>query len=108
MLDTEVLKEFKQKKERKAELKEELRIVEEELGLLEGQIINTFADLGIGSIKPMAQKILEEQGLTSMITLNYQSLSAYIREIVKSGEDLPEEFNGVISYHDKMSLRLTK
>jgi len=129
MVETEVLKTYKIKREKKTKLKEELRLIDNELGLLEGQIIDSFIELGIGSIeidgkriatsktiwarvepgmKEKAKEMLEEMNLTSMISFNYQSLSAYIREIVQSGEDLPEEFKGIIGYYEKMGLRLTK
>lgn len=129
MLATDTLKQYKIKRERKTKLQEELRGLEEEIGLLEGTIIDTFIDLGINSIdidgkristtsqiwarvepgmKEAAKKMLEEQGLGFLISFNHQSLSAYVREIVKSGEDLPVEFDGIISFYDRLGLRLTK
>ena len=126
-MDINILRQYKEKREEKAKLSEQLKMIEGEIKLLEDMIINNFADEGIKSInvdgktittssqiwakiapdkKEEAKHILRELGLDSIITLNYQSLSAYIREIVKSGEELPEQFRDVIGYHDKVGLRM--
>jgi len=126
-MDFNILRQYKEKREEKTKLNEQLKFIEGEIKLLEDMIINSFANEGVNSIKidgktittssqiwakiaegqkEKAKEVLKELGLDSIITLNYQSLSAYIREIIKSGEELPEQFRDVIGFHDKISLRL--
>jgi hypothetical protein len=51
---------------------------------------------------------LRSAGLDEHITIGYMSLSAYMRETLKGGEQLPPEFDGAIDFEERTSLRVRK
>ena len=125
----ELLKRFKEKKERKSALDKEVKEINQELEALKERILEMFLTSGVDSIKVdgktissykqiwakidptnkvKAREILKSMGLEdSLVTLNHQALSAYIREFVQEGNDLPKEFDGVIGFHEVENVRLT-
>ena len=126
-MDVATLRRFKELREKKTALELELKEINEELDRYADIITNEFATEGIDSMKidgknivpssmiwakvepgkkEEAKAILESMGLDDMVGFNFQRLSAYVREIIKSGDNLPKEFEGVIGYYEKISLRL--
>ena len=127
MIDTEVLRKFKELREQKTALNSELREVNEQLDQYTNAITEMFATDGIDSIKvdgktiykrnqiwakiedgkkEQAMEILEKLGFDDMISLSWQRLSAFVREHIENDAPLPPEFEGVIGHTDKISLGL--
>ena len=133
MLNMERLKEFVEKDARKQALKRELNQLNKELNELEPELLESFAEEGVESIKvdgrivflhrqiwaqvvggacnrPLAVEALKRAGLSDFVSENFNSnqLSAYMRELERNGEPLPEEFDGILEANEKFSLRTRK
>jgi len=121
--------------ERYAELKDAKRVLEneiaklqEEINTLEPQLLDTFAEQGVNSIKTQSgfsvslrrqvwarvldrdrvRDVLESQGLGWLLTPNSSQLSAWLREQEKDGRSLPNEFSGVVEPFERFSLSVRK
>ena len=59
---------------------------------------------------PRAIAALQSAGLDDFVQerFNTQSLSAFVRELDKNDEELPDEFKGAIKVTEKVSLRVRK
>lgn len=141
-LDTERLRRFVALENRKKELKAELEAVEAELTELDADLQPEFVEAGIQSVRcdgrtlylhrqfwagmvdgdrPRAVTALRTAGMDDYVfeTFNTQSLSAYVRERVKSGQEdgqlvedvymlLPDSFRGAINVTEKINIRSRK
>jgi hypothetical protein len=63
--------------------------------------VKSDGDKATAEEKRRAVEALEQLGMTDMVTLNYQTLSAWCRE----HDQLPPELDGVIELEEKYSLR---
>lgn len=114
----------KQRKLREAEVEN----IMEEMKQLEAELLPQFEQLGMQSSKvagvtiyiarelwasaldgdhDKANKALEEAGLGNLILprFNVQTLSAYVRELDKAGEELPPSFDGAIKVAEVFKLK---
>jgi len=117
-LDIRILKKFARLEKKRDALKNALNKTEAELSPLNEFVTDHLIDCGISNIsidgrnlfirhdiyaklltnKDDATKALKKAGLKEYIDegFNTNSLSAYVREKIKSKEDLPEAFDGII------------
>ena len=127
LMDTEILKEFVALETEKAKLKSRLGEIDLRRADLSDSIKDSLLDEGIDKItihgrtiflkKTIWAKIestreevieaLKKANLEEYVTtgFNSQSLSAYIRNQVESGEPLPEELNGHIKADEVITIR---
>lgn len=114
--------------ERERALKAELSDVEQEKSALEPQILDYWANNDIegqrvhgntlyvhtqtwashGGDPQRAVAAMRAAGLDDLITVNSQTLSAYVRECLKNGEAIPPEIAGSILVTERTSLRVRK
>lgn len=129
-MDMVKFRRFAELKRLKASKEGELKKIQEELDALEPELLDTFAEEGMGKISVTngvrettlfskrdvrahalqgpegVVKACEAAGLTEFVQprVNMQTLSAYIRDLEKAGEDLPPAFEGLIAKHEKFSV----
>lgn len=133
MLDMEKLKEYVAKDARKQELKREINKLNKELSELEPELLESFAEEGVESIKvdgrlaflhrqiwakvvggsanrPLAVEALKRAGLNDFVSENFNSnqLSAYMRELERNEESLPKEFEGILEANEVFHIRTRK
>lgn len=121
MLNTDWLKEFSDIENQEDELEAKLKVLKDRKKMLIDPILDNMIDEGIDNIringrtiyikseiwakvldKEKALDVLKEAGMDEYIRTgyNHQSLSAYVREQIKNGEELPEAFKGVIGANE--------
>lgn len=64
--------------------------------------------LAEGKVGQDAAAALAEAGLPWLVTANWQTVAAYIRELDAEGEPLPAALRGVIEPYERFSLRARK
>lgn len=115
--------------ERRRALKAELDTVEEEAKTLETKIVDEMTQVGIqhfslekwtvyistlrsASIrdgdKQRAVEALRSLGLEDMVTANYQSVSAWVREHLNAGQPLPPAFEAAFVVNETHKLAMRK
>tara|TARA_Y100000310_G_C20663369_1_gene806046 strand:- start:164 stop:910 length:747 start_codon:yes stop_codon:yes gene_type:complete len=133
MINTKLLARYVELSKEKKRLDAELKSVKaemDELGGEEGILLNQFIENGLQSMKASGMNVHVRRDLWSKVLdsraaacealkasghgalvredFSTQSLSALLREYDKGGTDLPEEFEGKIGIHEKITLRATK
>ena len=126
-MDTEILKEFVELDKEKSDLEARLDVVKQRKADISISILDSMIDAGIDQIKMHGRTIfihsqtwakiestkeevinaLKEANLSEYVVTGYnsQSLSAYVRNQIESGEPLPEALKGHISADKKTSVR---
>jgi response regulator RpfG family c-di-GMP phosphodiesterase len=126
-MDTKELIRFAKLSEVKSNLEAKLDRVKAKMALLEPHLLDQLTDAQINQLKlagghtiyirrqiwatisdrPSAIEALKEAGMEDYVAENFNSnsLSAYVRETLESGEDLPDSFEGVIGHTKKATLR---
>ena len=140
-MDNVKLQRFVELEKQKKETENQLDSIKDELAALDADLQQEFIEAGIQSIRcngrtvyihrqfwagmvdgdrPRAMAALRAAGLNDYVfeTFNTQSLSAYVRERIKSGEEeqdtddvyilLPESFRGNINVTEKINIRSRK
>lgn len=128
-LNTEGLKKFTELDAKKAELEIELARIKKEMEAIAPAIMESMASEGVANIKindrtvftkltifaqisskADAIKALKEAGMEDFITEGYNtnSISAFVRELTKNDEELPEAFGNAITAGEKVTLHSVK
>jgi len=128
LLDTDILKKYINLNEQKKNLNAELRTIQDELNSLEPLIIDHLIENDTDRVTINGKNIsyktqiwmkketwddrlikdtLRKLDMEEYISLNSQRLSSWIREKIQSGEGIPKELNGILSYHEKTSVSVT-
>jgi hypothetical protein len=125
------LKRFVELSKRKNQLEAELKAVKADIEAVKDPLMQQFSQDGMtkATVDGMtvyissqlwasakdgdaagACAVLKKIGLADYVKENFntQSLSAYVREVAKNGEDYPEGFLGVIEIIEKFDLRAVK
>lgn len=130
-LDIEKLKQFVRLSEQKSELEGALEVVKKNLAELEPEILEGFEELGAqnmnidgrtvyihsqiwaGSVDGNTQALvdsLKANGHGDLVKEQYNSntLSAWVRELLKNGEEIPAPIQPHINITEKFSVRTRK
>lgn len=122
---TALTKRFVELTERERELKSSLSDIDQEKSLIEKQILDHWVNNGIegqrvsgntlyvhtqtwashGGDPQRAVAAMRAAGLDDLITVNSQTLSAYVRERLANDEAIPPEIAGAILITERTSLR---
>lgn len=130
VMDMDKLRRLAELKRLKSSKDGELKTIKEEIEKLEPQVLDMFAEEGVDGIKVTngvrpttlfpkrdvrahalqgpegVVEACKAAGLEEFIhpTVNMNTLSAYLRDLEKAGEDLPPEFEGKIVAFEKFSV----
>lgn len=129
-MNTEELLRYAELDEKKKLVEVELDKIKASMNEVEHMLIDDLIMSGINSLKlstgrtiyihnqiwakisdrKEAINALKEAGMTEYIEENFNtnSISAYVRETIKNGDELPDSFEGIISSNPKRSLRTIK
>ncbi len=118
----ELLAEFVQLSNRKREIEAECKTINARLAELQEPLLDWFADRGIQNIRTEKGTVyvahdfycnkkggvptetvceaLRQIGMTHLVKPTYSaaSLKSYVRELIDSGADLPEQLDGLLSH----------
>lgn len=126
----ELADQFKELKDRKANLQEALKGIQEQLDETEAKLIEImtteecdgFKRGGsnfslvvrsypgvIPDMKEQLYDVMKKQGFEHLFTINPQTLSATVKELKANNDDvLPEWLNGFIQIYEQPSIRVAK
>lgn len=126
----ERLREYVELEERRRELEEELELVRSRMEALSQALVDQFIDAGIAHIRVgpwvvyLAQEIwarpngdhealaeaLKAANLGDLVDyrVNRVRLSAWVRELIRSGEELPPELADLIKVSEVSRIRIRK
>jgi hypothetical protein len=131
-VNTDRLKEYARLRRVEKELGTEASAIKEQADTLEQELLEEFAESGLQKMTVDGSTIylrrdlwasringataldvceaFEKAGLTQFVTTNYNSntVSAWLREIDASGEQMPESVAQVLGAAEKFSLRVLK
>lgn len=116
---------------RKRELEAELRAIQDQLNVMEPGLVEAFIDAGIQHLRLNGQTLylqqeiwaspvdgdydslcdaLERAGLGDMVVrrVHHNTLSAWVRELRKAGEEMPEEVKPYLKVSETYRLRVRK
>lgn len=126
-MDTDRLRRYVELDQAKKDCKAKIREIDREMESLEGPILDEMVDAEVDRVsiagktfyprptvvatvhnKQAAVEALKKAGLTEYVgeSFNNNSLSAYVRECVAEGRELPEEFEGVIEPYETTKIGL--
>ena len=116
-LNTEILKRFAELDEKKSELQSQLRVVQDEINQLDNIVQDQLINSGVKRITVAGRTIFVKERIVAkynsraeaiqalkMADLGYLvaenfntgTLNAYISELIRNGDPLPKEFDGII------------
>jgi len=128
MLKTEKFKSFLELTNQKKQLEASLDTVKRQIADLEEELLDNLVEAEVDSLKVNGKTIyphkqmwakvlttkedviqaLKKAGIDHIYVkegFNHQSLSAYVRECINEWGELPAEFDGILGFSEKYSLR---